>query len=58
MCRFLKKSLYFHLLSALKHQVFSVTVFRLLPSLMCFLFIDLYNIKYPVNENFILIQDS
>ena len=30
-CKFLEKLLYFHLLSALQHQVFSVTLFRLLP---------------------------
>ena len=30
-CKFLEKFLYFHLLSALQHQVFSVSLFRLLP---------------------------
>ena len=37
-------SVRFYLLSGLKHQVFSITIFRLLPSLINFLFIDLQNI--------------
>ena len=41
---FLEKPLHFHLLSALKHQLFSVTVFRLSPSLIYFLAIDSQNI--------------
>ena len=39
-CKFLEKWLHFHLLSTLKHQIFSVTVFRLLPSLIHFPFIN------------------
>ena len=39
-CEFSKKSLHFLLLSALKNQFFSVTVFRLLPSLVYVLFTD------------------
>ena len=39
-CNILEKSLHFCLSFALKHHVFSVTVFRLLPSLIYFSFID------------------
>ena len=43
-CEFFEKLLHFYLLPGLK-QVFSVTIFRLLPSLINFLFIDLQNIS-------------
>ena len=43
-CKFFEKLLHFYLLPGLK-QVFSVTIFRLLPSPINFLFIDLQNIS-------------
>ena len=43
-CEFFEKLLHFYLLPGLK-QVFSVTIFRLLPSPINFLFIDLQNIS-------------
>ena len=43
-CEFFEKLLHFYLLPGLK-QVFSVTTFRLLPSPINFLFIDLQNIS-------------
>ena len=43
-CEFFEKLLHFYLLPGLK-QVFSVTIFRLLPSTINFLFIDLQNIS-------------
>ena len=42
-CEFLEKWLHFHILSALKHHFF-VTVYRLLPNLIYFLFIGSKNI--------------
>ena len=57
-CKIWEKLLHFHLLSALKLQVFSVMVFKLLPSLTYFhlpIFVEYFKlINYPVNENFIL----
>ena len=43
-CEFLEKLSHFHLSSALKNQLLFVTVFKLLPSLIYFLFIDSWNI--------------
>ena len=43
-CESFEKLLHFYLLPGLK-QVFSVTIFRLLPSPINFLFIDLQNIS-------------
>ena len=58
-CEFLEKLSHFHLSSALKNQLLFVTVFKLLPSLIYFLFIEYFKlIKYPGNENSKLIKIS